>query len=53
MKEAEQTIHLLAELLELTQYLRQLVIDHCRLLTSDQDGHLLEEDNEEERQVPF
>ena len=49
---AEQTIHFLSELLELTEYLRELVRDQCRLMASDQDGHLLE-NPEQERDVPF
>ena len=49
---AEHTIAFLAELLELTGKLHDLVKDHCRVIvTEEQDGHLVEDDEEED--VPF
>ena len=49
---AEYTIAFLAELLELTGKLQNLVKDHCRLVVAEeQDGHLVEYEDEED--VPF
>jgi len=49
---AEHTIAFLAELLELTGKLHDLVKDHCRVIVAEeQDGHLVEDDEEED--VPF
>ena len=49
---AEHTIVFLAELLELTGKLHDLVKEHCQLLVAeDQDGHLVEGDEQED--VPF
>jgi hypothetical protein len=49
---AEYTIAFLAELLELTGKLQELVKDHCRLVVDEnQDGHLVEYEDEED--VPF
>jgi hypothetical protein len=49
---AEHTIAFLAELLELTEKLQHLVRGHCRLVVAeDQDGHMVEDDEEED--IPF
>jgi hypothetical protein len=49
---AEQTIAFLAELLEITGKLQELVKDHCQLIVAEeQDGHLVECDEEED--IPF
>ena len=49
---AEYTITFLAELLELTGKLQNLVKDHCQLVVAEeQDGHLVEFDDEED--IPF
>jgi hypothetical protein len=49
---AEYTIAFLAELLELTGKLQDLVKDHCRLIVAEeQDGHLVETDEDED--IPF
>ena len=49
---AEYTIAFLAELLELTGKLHELVKEHCQLLVAeDRDEHLVEFDDEED--VPF
>ena len=49
---AEQTIAFLAELLELTGKLQDLVKDHCQLIVAEtQDAHLVECDEEED--IPF
>ena len=49
---AEYTIAFLAELLELTGKLHDLVKEHCQLIVAEnQDGHLVEFDEEED--IPF
>lgn len=48
----EHTIAFLAELLELTGKLHELVKDHCQMIVgNEQDGHLVEFDDEED--IPF
>lgn len=49
---AEEQIQFLAELLDITTALRQLIIDYCRVLTAEDDGHCLE-DNPKWPKVPF
>jgi len=47
----EHTIAFLAELLELTSKLQDLVKDHCRLVVAqEEDGHMVEMDEDD---VPF
>ena len=49
---AEDTIAFLAELLELTGKLQDLVKDHCQLIVAEElDSHLGEVDEEED--TPF
>ena len=51
---AEYTIAFLTELLELTGKLQDLVKDHCRLIVAEeQDGHLVEFDDDEQEDIPF
>jgi len=48
----QHTITFLAELLELTSQIHELVKEHCQLIVdNEQDGHLVEFDDEEE--IPF
>jgi hypothetical protein len=48
---SEEKILFAGRLLELIRELEDLAIDYCRILTSDDDGHLLEKDAK--REVPF
>jgi hypothetical protein len=48
---AEDKIIFAGKLLELIRELEVLVIDYCRLITADEDGHWLENDADEK--VPF
>ena len=47
----EEKILFAGRLLELIRELENLVIDYCRIITTDDDGHMLEKDAEPE--VPF
>ncbi|MDW7774687.1 MAG: hypothetical protein SCH71_17535 [Desulfobulbaceae bacterium] len=49
---AENTISFLAELLELTDKLRELVKDYCREITAEEDGCRTVEKNQHDRE-PF
>jgi len=49
---AEDQILFMAELLRLIEELQELVSNHCRLMTSDQDGCMLE-NTKPNRDVPF
>jgi len=47
----EDQIFFAGKLLDLIRELEEIVIDYCRILTSNDDGHMLEEDGYEK--VPF
>jgi hypothetical protein len=48
---AEEKILFAGKLLELIRELEELVIDYCRVITAEEDGHMLEKDDYEK--VPF
>ena len=48
---SEEKILFAGRLLELIRELEELVIGYCRIITADEDGHMLEKDAE--RGVPF
>ncbi len=48
---SEEKVLFAGRLLELIRELEDLVIDYCRIITADDDGHMLEKDAEPE--VPF
>ncbi len=48
---SEEKILFAGRLLELIRELEELVIDYCRIITANDDGHMLEKDADPE--VPF
>jgi len=44
----EEKIFFAGRLLQLIRELENLVIDYCRIITTDDDGHMLEKDAEPE-----
>lgn len=48
---AEEKIQFAGKMLDLVRELEELVIEYCRILTSDDDGHCLERRSKDE--IPF